>query len=46
MATYTRAAKPVIDVADQPDLKLLGQKLRRAPIEMQVNASLSMIQSR
>ena len=34
------AADLVIDIADETDLKLLGQELRRAPIEMQVDAVL------
>ena len=29
-----------VNVADQSDLKLLGQELRRAPIEMHVDAVL------
>jgi hypothetical protein len=34
------ATDPVVDIADEPDLKLLGQELRRAPVEMHVDAVL------
>src|SRR5262249_31440882 len=34
------AADLLVDIAHQSDLKLLGQELRRAPIEMHVDAAL------
>src|SRR6476659_8519751 len=40
VARTTVAADLIVDIANHPDLKLLGQELRRAPIEVHVHASL------
>src|SRR5262249_32270766 len=40
IAGATVATQLSVDVADEPDLKLLGQELRRPPIEMHVDAVL------
>jgi hypothetical protein len=40
VASATVATDLIVNVANYPNLELLGQKLRRAPVEMHINATL------